>query len=121
MLFLGERERPLRHQEVQEASGGDLTPFSTKNLSGFQSSAHSQVSQMISVPKHFHSPLGMGMNTDRMKNRSSCKDKMSLSLHAAPPSPLRSTRAGHRHPLPTEAILGYAAGLTHPVNTLVSF
>lgn len=60
MLFLGERERPLRHQEAQEASGGDLTPFSTKTLSGFQSSAYSQSSQKTSSPKHFRSPQGTG-------------------------------------------------------------
>lgn len=52
MLFLGERERPLRHQEAQGASWGDLIPSSTKNLGGFQSSASGQISQMISVPKH---------------------------------------------------------------------
>jgi len=118
MLFLGERERPLRHQEVQEVSGVDLTPFSTENLSEFQSSAYSQTSQMISVPKNFHSPQGMGTSRDHTKNGSSCKDKMSPSLHAALPSPLRSARSGHRHPLPTEAVLGYASGPTDSVNTL---
>lgn len=120
MLFLGERERPLHHQEVQEASGGDLTPFSTKNLSGFQSSAYSQTSQMISAPKHFHSPQGEGTSRNHKKNRSFFKDQMSLSLHAALPGSLRSACTGHRHLLPTEAILGYAPGATDSENTLVS-
>lgn len=121
MLFLGERERPLRHQEAQEASGGDLTPFSTKTLSGFRSSAYSQSSQMTSSPKHFRSPQETGTSSDRTKNhRSSCEDKTSLSLHAALPGPLRDACSGHRHPLPTEAVLGYAPGPTGSVNRLVA-
>lgn len=120
MLFLGERERPLCHQEVQEASGGDLTPFSTKNLSGFQSSVYSQTSQMISAPKHFHSPQGKGTSRNHKKNRSFFKDKMSLPLRAALSGPLRSACAGHRHLLPTEAILEYVPGLTDSENTLIS-
>lgn len=42
MLFLGDRERPLCHQKMQEASKWDLSSFSTKNSSEFQSSAKLQ-------------------------------------------------------------------------------
>lgn len=42
MLFLGERERPLCQQKGQKASKWDLSPFSTNNLGGFQSSAKLQ-------------------------------------------------------------------------------
>lgn len=65
MLFLEERERPLRHQEAQEASKWDLSPFSTKNWSGV--SVLSQTSQIISVPRHFHSPEGTGMSRGHRK------------------------------------------------------
>lgn len=75
---------------------------------------------MISVPKHFHSPQGMGMSRDHMKTRSSCEDKMSPSLQASLPGLLRSARTGHRCPLPTEAILGFAPGPTDSVNTVVA-
>lgn len=104
MRFLGERERPLCHQEAQEASKWDLSPFCTKNLSGFQSSAELQ--------KFYQWPGTSILLREQVwaevtgKNRFSSEDNMSPFLHAALSCPLRSACAGHRHPLPHKTSYG---------------